>query len=88
MPWNRNHIVGQKPPLKPHEVWSIRARLEVSSAIRDLALFDLATHSELRGCDLVAISVGDIAISVLAEAVEQEQIEEAPHCWGSIPCMR
>ncbi|SJM30356.1 tyrosine-type recombinase/integrase [Mesorhizobium delmotii] len=63
MPWNGNHIVGQKPPLKPHEVWSIRARLQVSGAIRDLALFDLAIDSKLRGCDLVAITVGDIAIS-------------------------
>jgi integrase len=63
MPWNRSHIVGQKPPLKPREVWSIRTRLQVSGAIRDLALFDLAIDSKLRGCDLVAITVGDIAIS-------------------------
>lgn len=49
---NRGHIVGQKPPLKPREVWSIRTRLQVSGAERDLALFNLAIDSKLRGCDL------------------------------------
>jgi len=59
----RGHIVGQKPPLKPREVWSIRTRLQVTDAKRDLALFNLAIDSKLRGCDLVAITVGDIALS-------------------------
>jgi integrase len=61
--WNRGHIVGQKPPLKPREVWSIRTRLQISGAARDLALFNLAIDSKLRGCDLVALRVGDIALS-------------------------
>ncbi len=61
--WNRGQIVGQKPPLKPSEVWSIRTRLQVSGAIRDLALFNLAIDSKLRGCDLVALRVSDIALS-------------------------
>jgi integrase len=61
--WNRVHIVGQKPPLRPREVWSIRTRLQVAGAERDLALFNLAIDSKLRGCDLVAITVGDVALS-------------------------
>ena len=61
--WNRGNIVGQKPPLKPREVWSIRTRLQVLGAERDLALFNLAIDSKLRGCDLVTITVGDIALS-------------------------
>ena len=61
--WNRGHIVGQKPPLKPREVWSIRTRLQVSGAERDLALFNLAIDSKLCGCDLVTITVGDVALS-------------------------
>ena len=61
--WNRNHIVGQKPPLKPREVWSIRTRLQVAGAERDLALFNLAIDSKLRGCDLVTITVGNVALS-------------------------
>ncbi|RWP47177.1 tyrosine-type recombinase/integrase [Mesorhizobium sp.] len=59
----QGHIVGQKPPLKPREVWSIRTRLQVSGAERDLALFNLAIDSKLRGCELVAVTVGDIALS-------------------------
>lgn len=61
--WNRGNIVGQEPPLKPREVWSIRTRLQMSGAERDLALFNLATDSKLRSCDLVAIAVGDMPLS-------------------------
>jgi integrase len=61
--WNHGRIIGQKPPLKPKEVWSIRTRLQVSCAVRDLALFNLAIDSKLRGCDLVALRVGDIVLS-------------------------
>lgn len=60
--WNSGRIVGQKPPLKPKEVWAIRTRLQMLGAVRDLALFNLATDSKLRACDLVAISVADVAI--------------------------
>jgi hypothetical protein len=35
-------LAGQKPPLKPKEIWSIRIRLHVSGNARDLALFNLA----------------------------------------------
>ena len=64
--WNRGHLIGQKPPLKPREVWSIRTRLQVSGAERDLALFNLAIDSKLRGCDLVTVTVGDVALPALS----------------------
>ncbi len=38
-PWNKGILVGQKRPLHPKNVWSIRVRLEMSGAIRELALF-------------------------------------------------
>ena len=60
-PWNKGKLVGQKPPLKLHEIWSIRIRLELSNNIRDLALFNLAIDSKLRSCDLVKIRVRDIS---------------------------
>ena len=66
---HRGHIIGQKPPLKPREVWSIRTRLQVSGADRDLALFNLAIDSKLRGCDLVSITVGDVAPSAASAIV-------------------
>jgi integrase len=60
VPWNKGKVTGQKPPLKPREVWAIRVRLQISNRLRDLALFNLAIDSKLRGCDLVHLRVEDI----------------------------
>ena len=65
IPWNKGKIVGAKPPLRPKHVWSIRTKLQVEGRVRDLALFNLAIDSKLRGCDVVALKVGDIAPSSL-----------------------
>ena len=51
---------GQKRPLRPREVWAIRARLEMLGEVRNLALLNLAIDSKLRGCDLVRIKVSDV----------------------------
>ena len=53
----KGRLFGQKPPLKPREVWSIRVRLQISGNKRDLALFNLAIDSKLRSCDLVTLRV-------------------------------
>ncbi len=58
--WNKGRIVGQKRPLLPKQVWAIRTRLEMSGNLRDLALFNIAIDSKLRGCDLVKLSVVDL----------------------------
>lgn len=58
--WNKGRIVGQKRPLLPKHVWAIRVRLEIAGNIRDLALFNLAIDSKLRGCDLVKLVVADV----------------------------
>ncbi len=60
-PWNKGKLIGQKPPLKPQEIWAIRIRLQLSHRLRDLALFNLAIDSKLRACDLVRLKIGDIA---------------------------
>lgn len=60
VPWNKGRVTGQKPPLKPREVWAIRVRLQISHRVRDLALFNLAIDSKLRGCDLVHLRVEDV----------------------------
>jgi integrase len=62
-PWNKGKLIGAKPPLRPKHVWSIRTRLLVEGRIRDLAMFNLAIDSKLRGCDVVALKVQDIAPS-------------------------
>ena len=59
--WNRRRLVGQKTPFKLHEIWAIRFRLQTASKTRDLALFNLAIDSKLRGCDLVSMRVRDVS---------------------------
>jgi integrase len=61
IPWNADRIIGSKPPLRPKQVWAIRQRLKDSGRVRDLALFNCAIDSKLRGCDLVALKVSDLA---------------------------
>jgi len=59
-PWNKGLLVGQKKPLQPKHVWSIRVRLEIARMWRDLALFNLAIDSKLRACDLVKLRIDEV----------------------------
>src|ERR1700691_4437367 len=59
--WNKGKLIGAKPPLRPKHVWSIRIKLQMADRKRDLALFNLAIDGKLRGCDVVALKVDDIA---------------------------
>ena len=59
-PWNKGKLLGQKPPLKLKEIWAIRIRLQLAHRSRELALFNLAIDSKLRGCDLVGLRVRDV----------------------------
>jgi hypothetical protein len=60
-PWNQGKLIGAKPPLLARHFWSIRTKLQVEKRTRDLAMFNLAIDSKLRGCDVVALRVEDIA---------------------------
>jgi integrase len=62
-PWNKGKLIGAKPPLRSKHVWSIRTKLQVEGQTRDLAMFNLAIDSKLRGCDVVALKVEDVAPS-------------------------
>ncbi len=59
-PWNKGKLVGQKRPMKLQEIWAIRIRLQLGGKLRELALFNLAIDSKLRGCDLVRVKVADL----------------------------
>ena len=59
-PWNKGKLLGRKPPLKLKEIWAIRIRLQLDHRTRELALFNLAIDSKLRGCDLVGLRVRDV----------------------------
>ena len=61
VPWNKGKLTGQKSPFKLKEIWAIRIRLQLANRLRDLALFNLAIDSKLRGCDLVRLRVCDVA---------------------------
>ena len=61
LPWNKGKLTGAKPPLRPKHVWSIRTKLQIEGRVRDLAMFNLAIDSKLRGCDVAAIRVENVA---------------------------
>jgi integrase len=60
-PWNKGRLIGAKPPLQQKHVWAIRGMLQNERNKRDLAMFNLAIDSKLRGRDVVTIKVDDIA---------------------------
>ena len=59
-PWNKGKIVGQKVPFRIKDIWALRARLQMESRVRELALFNLGIDSKLRGCDLVSLKVREV----------------------------
>jgi len=70
-PWNKGRMLGPKLALKPKHIWSIRIHLEMEHRVRDLAMFNMAIDSKLRGCDLVALRVNDVCLgtSILPRAI-------------------
>lgn len=79
-PWNKGKLIGQKPPLKPKDIWAIRIHLQNARHVRDLAMFNLAIDSKLRGCDLVSLRVRDIThgTQVLARAMVVQRKTQRP----------
>ena len=79
-PWNKGRLIGQKLPLKLKEIWAIRIRLQLAERLRDLALFNLAIDSKLRGCDLVSLRVKDVAQgqSIFHRAIVMQQKTQRP----------
>jgi hypothetical protein len=56
-PWNKGLLIGQKKPLEPKHVWSIRVRLEVARSRRDLCIFTRPLCSVLRGGPKMGVSI-------------------------------
>ena len=79
-PWNKGKLLGQKPPLKLKEIWAIRIRLQLDHRARELALFNLAIDSKLRGCDLVGLRVHDVfhGSQVAARAIVMQKKTQRP----------
>jgi hypothetical protein len=77
-PWNKGRLIGEKAPLKLKEIWAIRIRLQLAHRTRDVALFNLAIDSKLRGCDLVGLRVCDITRQQCLTARNCPATEDAP----------
>lgn len=79
-PWNKHQIIGQKRPLKISHIWGIRIRLRMEDNKRDLALFNMALDSKLRGCDLVKLLVSDVMSggAVMRRALVTQQKTGSP----------
>ncbi len=80
--WNAGMIVGPKAPLKPKHIWEIRTRLKMAAKLRDLALFNLAIDSKLRGCDVVKLRIADVmaggAVRLRSTVVQQKTGRPVP----------
>ncbi len=79
-PWNKGKLIGQKKPLKLKEIWAIRFQLQMAERRRDLALFNLAIDSKLRGCDLIKLRVSDVTHGgrVMSRAKVMQQKTQQP----------
>jgi integrase len=62
------------------KIWAIRIRLQLARQARELALFNLAIDSKLRGCDLVGLRVHDVVHGsrVAARAIVMQKKTERP----------
>ena len=59
-PWNKGKLTGAKPPLRPKHVWAIRTRLMIQGRT-PRSSYVRRRHRQLRGCDVVALTVEDVA---------------------------
>lgn len=77
--------MGQKPPLKPEEVWAIPTLLQIQGKRRDLALFNLPIDSKLRSCDLVALRVSDVAVGRVVSILFRTLFREWHRIFVTLP---
>lgn len=81
-PWNIGCFIGPKPPFKPKHIWAIRTRLQHEGRTRDLALFNTAIDSKLRGCDLVRLRVADVyLVSTPSASSSDPPKQKSPLPW-------
>jgi hypothetical protein len=88
--WNKGKLIGQRAPLKLKEIWAIRIRLKLECRTRELALFNLAIDSKLRGCDLVSLRVHDVTPGngVASHAIVMQRKTQRPVQFEVIPNKR
>ena len=65
LPTQPRRLTGPKRALTASQIHRIRAVLTIEKQTRDLALFDIALDSKLRGCDIVQLRVSDVSTCLL-----------------------
>lgn len=60
MLWNNGQSIIARSAFLPGNVWSLQFYLQREVIFRDLAMFDLAIDTKLRGCDLVELRIGEV----------------------------
>jgi hypothetical protein len=83
VPWNKGKVTGAKPPLRPKHVWSIRTKLQIEGRARDLAMFNLAIDSKLRGCDVIA-SGSRMSLPADTRRIAQRSDKRKPGGWSDL----
>lgn len=58
--WNKGRIVGAMQPLDEEQIRAIRRILKAKSMARELALFEVALSTMLRGGDVLKLRVSDV----------------------------
>jgi len=73
-------LVG-RTPLKPQGIRAIRIHLQSAHDVRDLAMFNPAIDSKIRGGDLVGVRVRDVAhgSQVISRAMECPRYSGSDH---------
>jgi len=52
--WNKGKLIGQKPPLKPKDIWAIRIHPQERACGPRFDHVQLGDRCKLHGCDLVS----------------------------------
>jgi len=73
-------VMGEPVVTNRPVVALIRIHLQLTEQVRDIALFNLAIDSELRGCDLLSFKVSDIAQgrSIMHRAIVMQRKTHRP----------
>lgn len=53
--WNKGRLLGQKPPLKPKEIWSLRIRLQLAEKTRTVRYLGIEVDDALEISEQIEI---------------------------------
>jgi len=87
-PWNKGKLVGQKPPLKPKDIWAIRIHLQNGARVRGLAMFNIAIDGKLRELTPLAWPRGFQTADLCPQAKIWQALTDSPRTAPKITVAR